>query len=53
MSDAALGEFDRVVAMDSLIHYHAQDVVRVIPGLAVRTRHSIVFTFAPARPRSR
>jgi magnesium-protoporphyrin O-methyltransferase len=47
MLDAALGEFDHVVAMDSLIHYRAADVVRVLAGLAARTRDSIVFTFAP------
>jgi magnesium-protoporphyrin O-methyltransferase len=50
MSDPALGEFDHVVAMDSLIHYPAADVVRVLAGLAARTRHSIVFTFAPRTP---
>ncbi|MGA9027924.1 MAG: magnesium protoporphyrin IX methyltransferase [Steroidobacteraceae bacterium] len=50
MFDAALGEFDHVVAMDSLIHYRAVDVVRVLAGFAVRTRHSIVFTFAPKTP---
>jgi magnesium-protoporphyrin O-methyltransferase len=50
MSDAALGEFDHVVAMDSLIHYRAGDIVRVLAGLASRTRHSIVFTFAPRTP---
>jgi magnesium-protoporphyrin O-methyltransferase len=47
MSDAALGDFDHVVAMDSLIHYRAADVVRVLAGIAQRTRRSIVFTFAP------
>jgi magnesium-protoporphyrin O-methyltransferase len=47
MLDPALGEFDHVVAMDSLIHYRAADVVRVLAGLAARTRDSIVFTFAP------
>ncbi|WP_340642816.1 magnesium protoporphyrin IX methyltransferase [Rhodocyclus gracilis] len=47
MFDPALGTFDHVVAMDSLIHYDATDVVRVIKGFAARTRHSIVFTFAP------
>lgn len=47
MSDPALGEFDHVVAMDSLIHYRAADVVRVLAGIAQRTRRSIVFTFAP------
>ena len=47
MFDPALGEFDHVVAMDSLIHYEAEDVVRVLSGFAARTRHSLVFTFAP------
>lgn len=47
MFDPALGEFDHVVAMDSLIHYDARDVVRVVRGFAARTRGSIVFTFAP------
>jgi len=47
MFDAAWGEFDHVVGMDSLIHYHASDVVRVLAGMAARTRHSMLFTFAP------
>jgi magnesium-protoporphyrin O-methyltransferase len=50
MFDAALGEFDHVAAMDSLIHYPLPDVVRVLAGFAARTRHSIVFTFAPKTP---
>jgi magnesium-protoporphyrin O-methyltransferase len=50
MSDAALGRFDHVVAMDSLIHYDAADVVRVLSGFAARTERSIVFTFAPKTP---
>jgi magnesium-protoporphyrin O-methyltransferase len=47
MFDPALGEFDHVVAMDSLIHYEAEDVVRVLSGFAARTRVSMAFTFAP------
>lgn len=47
MLDPGLGRFDHVVAMDSLIHYPAQDVVRVLAGLAARTDTSMVFTFAP------
>jgi magnesium-protoporphyrin O-methyltransferase len=47
MLDPAHGQFDHVVAMDSLIHYCPRDVVRVLAGLAARTRGSIVFTFAP------
>ncbi len=48
--DASLGRFDHVVAMDSLIHYEAKDVVRVLSGLAERTDASIAFTFAPRTP---
>jgi magnesium-protoporphyrin O-methyltransferase len=47
MLDVRLGPFDHVVAMDSLIHYTATDVVRVLAGLAERTSESLVFTFAP------
>lgn len=50
MLDRSLGRFDHVVAMDSLIHYRAQDVTRVLAGLAARTDRSIVFTFAPRTP---
>jgi magnesium-protoporphyrin O-methyltransferase len=50
MFDPGLGSFDHVVAMDSLIHYSVEDVVRVIAGFAARTEHSIVFTFAPKTP---
>ena len=47
MFDPALGRFDHVVAMDSLIHYRARDTARVLAGFADRTDGSIVFTFAP------
>jgi magnesium-protoporphyrin O-methyltransferase len=47
MLDPALGAFDHVVGMDSLIHYRAPDTVGVLAGLAARTRHSVLFTFAP------
>jgi magnesium-protoporphyrin O-methyltransferase len=46
----ALGEFDHVVAMDSLIHYRATDIVGALSQLAARTRSSIVFTAAPRTP---
>jgi len=45
-----LGSFDHVVGMDSMIHYHRHDIVRVLSTLAERTRGSIVFTFAPKTP---
>ena len=48
MLDPALGWFDHVVAMDSLIHYKPADAVRVLSGLAARTEHSLQFTFPPS-----
>jgi magnesium-protoporphyrin O-methyltransferase len=50
MLDPALGEFDHVVGMDSLIHYEPADVVRSVSALAPRTRGSILITFAPRTP---
>lgn len=50
MLDPSLGTFDHVVAMDSLIHYRAEDVVQALATLAPRTRRSILFTFAPRTP---
>jgi magnesium-protoporphyrin O-methyltransferase len=50
MRDPALGVFDHVVAMDSLIHYRPADAVAALAGLAPRTRGSILFTFAPRTP---
>ena len=45
-----LGGFDHVVAMDSLIHYRAADIVAALARLAARTERSILFTAAPATP---
>ncbi|HJL15004.1 MAG TPA: magnesium protoporphyrin IX methyltransferase [Sandaracinaceae bacterium LLY-WYZ-13_1] len=50
MSDASLGTFDWVVAMDSFIHYQATDLLALVSGLAVRTRRGLLFTFAPRTP---
>lgn len=50
MLDPALGRFDHVVGMDSLIHYDAQDAVRALAGLAERTERGLLFTFAPGTP---
>ena len=47
MLDPGLGQFDHVVAMDSLIHYRAEDTVRTLAGLAARTEGSLLFTFVP------
>lgn len=50
MLDPALGRFDWVVGMDSLIHYDATDAIRVLAGLAERTEQGLLFTFAPGTP---
>jgi magnesium-protoporphyrin O-methyltransferase len=50
MLDPALGYFDYVVGMDSLIHYQAGDAVKVLTGLAARTSTAMIFTFAPSNP---
>jgi magnesium-protoporphyrin O-methyltransferase len=50
MLDPALGEFEHVVAMDSIIHYNLDDAINVLNGLASRTTRSMVFTYVPANP---
>ncbi len=50
MLDASLGQFDHVVAMDSVIHYETRDAVSALSQLAERTTTSIAFTFAPRTP---
>jgi magnesium-protoporphyrin O-methyltransferase len=46
----SLGPFDYIVAMDSLIHYRSEDMVRALSRLAVRARRGLLFTFAPRTP---
>ena len=50
MLDPALGRFDHVVAMDSLIHYAAPDMAAALALLAARAGTSVLFTFAPRTP---
>lgn len=50
MLDHARGRFDHVVAMDSLIHYGPDDMVRVLVALADRAGCSVLATFAPRTP---
>jgi magnesium-protoporphyrin O-methyltransferase len=47
MLDPALGQFDYVVLMDSIIHYESEDVLAALANLAARTSRGISFTFAP------
>jgi len=48
--DERLGRFDYVVAMDSLIHYRAPDIVDALARLANRTSEGVLFTYAPRTP---
>ncbi|MFN2328052.1 MAG: magnesium protoporphyrin IX methyltransferase [Chromatocurvus sp.] len=50
MSELDLNDFDHAVAMDSVIHYNANDAVNVLTQLASKVSTSIVFTFAPRTP---
>ena len=42
--------FDQVFALDSLIHYSADDMVDALARLAARARLSVVATYAPRTP---
>ena len=50
MLDPALGQFDHVVGMDSLIHYNTEDMAEMVSNLAARTGQSLLFTHAPRTP---
>ncbi|WP_372426567.1 magnesium protoporphyrin IX methyltransferase [Salinarimonas chemoclinalis] len=50
MLDPALGRFDYVVAMDSLIHYRAADMAGALAALCARTDRAVIATFAPRTP---
>ncbi len=50
MLDPGPGEFDHIVAMDSLIHYRTDDAVDALAGLAPCCRRSLLFTLAPRTP---
>lgn len=50
MLDPGLGAFDHVVAMDSLIHYGAEDIAAALGRLAPRVRAQLLFTVAPRTP---
>lgn len=47
MLDPALGRFDWVVAMDSLIHYEADALTEMVAQLASRADGGLAITFAP------
>mgnify|MGYP006059661899 FL=1 len=47
MVNPNLGNFDYVIAMDSLIYYSKTDLMSLLVELSSRTSHSIFFTLAP------
>ena len=47
MINPKLGNFDFVIAMDSLIYYSKRDLTSLLVELSSRTSHSIYFTLAP------
>jgi len=50
MTDPALGRFDYVVSMDSIIHYNVADAVNIVEQFASLADRGILFTFAPKSP---
>ncbi len=50
MLNPALGRFDHIVAMDSLIHYDAPDLGHALAQLSARAARSLSFTFVPRTP---
>ena len=50
MFDASLGTFDHAVAMDSIIHYRAPEMLSVVQGFLARTQRSVLFTVVPRTP---
>ena len=50
MFDAALGQFEHVVAMDSIIHYRAPEMLAVVNGFLARANKSVLFTVVPRTP---
>ena len=50
MLDPLYGVFDHVIAMDSMIHYCTEDLIKMITSLSSRTMRSIIFTHAPRTP---
>ena len=50
MLDPALGRFDHVIAMDSLIYYTAADIGMRLNDLSPRVSGKVVITVAPRTP---
>jgi magnesium-protoporphyrin O-methyltransferase len=47
MLDPALGRFDYVVAMDSIIHYQTRDMIDIITALSRMADKGMIFSYPP------
>ncbi len=50
MNEPSFGYFDYIIAMDSLIHYNAVDMVKSLSKFSSRVNRSIIFTVVPKTP---
>ncbi|MEO8333559.1 MAG: magnesium protoporphyrin IX methyltransferase [bacterium] len=50
MLDPSLGNFTRIVAMDSIIHYRVSDMQAVLSAFMARSATTVTFTVAPRTP---
>ena len=50
MFDPSLGSFDYTVAMDSVIHYRATEMLEVVSSFRARTSRAVLFTVVPRTP---
>ena len=48
MKEQSFGNFDYIIAMDSLIHYSTEDVIRSIADFSKRANNSVLFTVIPS-----
>jgi magnesium-protoporphyrin O-methyltransferase len=47
MLDPALGKFDYVIGMDSIIHYPTKDMINIIEALSRMATKAMIFSFPP------
>ena len=48
MKEQSFGNFDYIIAMDSLIHYSTEDVISSIADFSTRANNSVLFTVIPS-----
>ena len=48
MKEQSFGNFDYIIAMDSLIHYYAEDVMSSLADFSYRANNSVIFTVIPS-----